>query len=787
VAATSYKINDSLYLVQDPINTNKETTKKAAPGPVNHIAVIDCSGSMYSDLPKIRQQMKNKLPKLLKENDTISIVWFSGRGQYGTLIEGEKVAGLTDLQQIHGAIDRWLKCVGLTGFKEPLIEVKALCERVSKLNSGAFSLFFMSDGCDNQWSRNDILAAIEQTAPSLSSATFVEYGYYADRPMLTAMAEKAGGQLIFSDSFDRYEAVFEEAVTKQVIGGPRIEHSLPNADFVGGFCWSVGEGEVIAYKIDGNKVSVPESLDQVFFLSPGPVGQVHAFDMEYVSKVCWETPAATNAVSPSYFDAVYAGISLFATRMKPEVVKPLLKASGDVYFIEQFANCFGKQAYSKFMDEAKAAAFNSTKRFQNGWDPTRVPRDDAFTVLGMLQLLSKDDDNRILFAHEKFSYSRIGRGRVDSNTVLTQEEQDEIAELQAQLTTTKDPKAVAKISARITEISDKPEALKFVADPAKEAEGYSISSLTFNEDRPNVSVLVTKEGTVDLSVRKDKPKTVPDVIKTKVFRNYTIIKDGLVNVETLPMKLSNETQAELKNLVATGLMPNDVVETDPATGVTLIHFSKLPVINAMMTKAVSAKALFTKQYETLQAKARQKVLNSFYKEEFPDEVKGDGWKETFGEEAVSWLKEQGLTEYSGFSPKSVQAEATDFYMGKELPVKLKGLSSLPSLKDVRAKRESGKLNASAKLMDPSVTEVEKVLASKKGDDLKAWLDGEKKQATAEARRLMFEMAQDKFAVIVGQTWFTEFSSLDENTLDVTMPDGEKVTCTVEMKEVEIKI
>ena len=38
----------------------------------NHILVIDCSGSMYYDLPKIRQQLKNKLPSMVKESDTVS-------------------------------------------------------------------------------------------------------------------------------------------------------------------------------------------------------------------------------------------------------------------------------------------------------------------------------------------------------------------------------------------------------------------------------------------------------------------------------------------------------------------------------------------------------------------------------------------------------------------------------------------------------------------------------------------------------------------------------------------
>lgn len=785
---TSYAINDSLFLVHETIDTSTEP-KKAAAGPTNHILVIDCSGSMYYDLPRIREQCKKKLPKLLNENDTVSIVWFSGRGQFGTLIEGEKVASLTDLQAVNGAIDRWLNVVGLTGFKEPLVEVKALTERVNKTNPGAFSLFFMSDGCDNQWDRGQILQAVEDAAPNLSAATFVEYGYYADRPMLTAMAEKAGGTLIFSDSFDKYDAVFDATMKKQVVGGKKVEITLPNADFVGGFAFALDQGDLYTFSIENGKISVPDGLGEVFFLSPAAVGKKSANNMEYISKVCWQTPAATNEPSPIYFDAVYAAISLFATRMKSDIVRPLLKASGDVAMIEQFANCFGKQAYSDFMDTAKAAAFKAGGRFTTGWDPNKVPKDDAFTVLGMLRLLASDDDNRVHFNHPSFSYSRIGRGRTDANKVLTKADHEEIEKLTKELATIKDPGEAVKISARIQEITDKPPALTFTEDATKAAEGYSISNLTYNENRPNISVLVRKEGIVDLSSRKDKPKSVPTSFPTFIFRNYTVIKDGLVNVATLPMKLTADSRAEIEKLVADGDIPVGAVQVD--NGIHLIHLDKLPVINALMVKETSAKALFTSQYAMLHAKGEQKVYNSF-KKNLGIEKKSEGFVDTYGEDAAAWLKEQGFTDYSGFSPKSVSAESTDYYMGKELKVKLKGLSSLPTLAKVQEGITKGKLTASAELMSSTVTEVEKYLDGKSDtDDVKAetaeWLTEKAAEATKEARRHMFNMANTKFAIVVGQTWFTEFSSLDEDTLDVTMPDGKTITGTVEMKEVKINI
>jgi hypothetical protein len=158
-----------------------------------------------------------------------------------------------------------------------------------------------------------------------------------------------------------------------------------------------------------------------------------------------------------------------------------------------------------------------------------------------------------------------------------------------------------------------------------------------------------------------------------------------------------------------------------------------------------------------------------------------------------WLKDQGITD-GGFSPKSVQSEPSgDFYMSKELKVSLKGLSKLPSLKEVKEQIAKNKLNAGGALMAPTVKLVESFLASdiyakaaEKDKVLEVWLEGQTKAAKAKARGLIFQIAQTTFGLIVGQTWFSEFSSLDENSMDITV-DGSTIGCKVEMREVEIKL
>lgn len=756
---TSFKVNDKLYLVQKHVPANSKTVY--TPSNVNNILVLDCSGSMHYELPKIREQIKRKLPKLMHEGDTLSIIWFSGRGQFGTLLEAEPVATLADLSEVEKAVDRWLRPVGMTGFKEPLEEVSKLVTRVAKKNSNPFSLMFLSDGCDNQWDRSSILKATENAATSLSAATFVEYGYYADRPMLSAMAEKAGGSLIFAADFDQYSPQLETTMTKPV-AGKKVQVDLPG-DVICGFAYALSGGEITTYGVENGSVSVPENLDSVWYLSPTQVGQVI------------DTINSTTANG-----AAYAALSLFSIRAKSDVVWALLKTLGDVKFIDQFASCFGKQRYTQFMEETKAAAFDSKLRCEYGYDPDKVPAEDAFTVLDLLELLQNDPETRLLLDLPDFKYSRIGRGRLDADTVLTSEEQSQIETLTTQMKSEKDPKVVAKLAAEIASISNKPEALKFVQDPCPE--GYALSGLVLAEDRPNVSVRVRKFGTVDLSKRLPEAFSgtglgkVPSQFKTFVYRNYTLVKDGLINVEWLPLSTSKATYDKIKANTKSYYVVGDHTKY-------CVNLSSLPVINRKMVNAVSAKELFEREYELLNSQASVKVFKSYLNELFPAKA-GEAYSALYGEEAAQWLKDNGISETNGFNPKSVQAPATDVYMAKELSASIKGYSSLPSLKDVQAKLKSGKLNGPGMMMAPYVALVE----SKKADpNLKDTLAANLESHTNAVRNQMLKLAKLKFAIVVGQVWPTELPTVNDTQYKLTLPDGKVLDCKLEMKEVEVRI
>lgn len=754
-----HPIASDLFLIRMARGPIKVDPKPVIP-PVHHILCIDCSGSMSGELQKIASQIKKKLPKMLGEHDLVSVVWFSGRGEHGILAEMESCSTAKGLTTLNTMVDRWLKPVGLTGFKEPIEDVDHLVQSsLEKHPKHVVNFFFMSDGCDNQWPKSEIfstLLGLTRKQNVIASSTFVEYGYYADRAMLSKMAETAGGSLLFAEDFDQYEPVFDTAVQKKGKKVNRVPVPI-GGDPVLGFAFALFEGDLLTFSVNKGEIQVPEDLDEIAYLSTTPVGEAHP-SIDSIAHDQTSPELAAGHKKRRGLGGAYAAVSLYATRMKPKVVLPLLKAIGDISFIEEFSTCFGKQRYSKFQEQAKDAALEPQVRFVKGRDPKLVPDENAFTLLDLLQILQDDDANLVLLDDPEFKYNRIGRKRVDADE----------------------------------------DALKFVAN---KVDGYPIASLVWNQDRPNVSFMVRQEGAVDLTsktldnailgaggVTGLHSRKLPNPFPTFRFRNFTIVKDGLVNIDKLPVTV---TQRTLEKLIARapacwaagaweGKDDHKVVRC-------VFDLSKLPILNRAMVKDVKAEELLTREYQLMKLKAQEKVFNHYRKEHFPRS--SQAYAQLYGADAAEWLKSVGLTDYNGFNPKQKTAAVTDYYMGKELAVSLKGLSALPTVKDAIDKKK----NIGGQLMTPAIDRVEEFLKSKvytsSADQSKmfsAFLDAESKALNLEKRKLMNELSKTKFAILVGQTWFSDFDSIEDTTMTIQV-DGRSIECKVEMNEIKIEI
>lgn len=665
--------------------------------PTNHIIVVDCSGSMYGDIDKIRQHLKNKIPTLVKKDDTLTVIWFSGRNQYGVLFEGAEVHGLIDLTQINATIDRFLNTVGTTGFKQPLEEVLAVIKRISGMQH---SMIFMSDGYDNEWSKSEIIKECTALSDDLVSACFVEYGHYADHDMLLQMAEEVGGSLVQATDFSKY--AFQLDNIKTLSFGKRIQIEFP--DTVEQFQFVVGhtsDGFVIAKGNDG-KVSLPSNTVSYSYIS----GSGESFE------VVQDDVTACGVVAA------------LVQRGQSDVAVDLAAKIGDVSLYKTIENAFSKQDYVKVVEYAQSLSTGQSRIYATAPKSNNLVQDpNAYNVLQLLMDLSDTEGNQIVLNHPEFVYKSIGQKRT-----------------------------TVEINGYVPKFSDL-EQDEIVAD---------ISNLTFDSDRPNASILVKRMGSVSLP---DNDYGFGNTFNSFVWRNYAIVRDGIVNVSKLPIKL---TRGTYNTLIENGL---DLGEYKVGK-VFVIDVSALPVINKAMVTGGSAEWLFNASYQEYLLECQQKYAKSLIEK---SEV-GEKFSAMYGEDAALFLKKYGITE-GGFSPKTESGDITDKYVAKVLSVKLAGMSSVPKPSDVVSAKEKKKaLTPSQATMDKAMVVV--------GSNIDRGLSGETvvTEIKNNLKMLRADIVKVKFGVILGRKWFSDLSGYDDTTRELDFGLGKKIKCEVVLSD-----
>lgn len=714
----------------------KASTKEPEVLNVDHVFCIDVSGSMSSELPKLREHLKNKIVKMVQPGDTLSLVWFSGRGQHGTLLTEQAIKGLLDVKEVHDLIDRFLHPIGMTGFKEPLEDCGKVWQELRKSRPNALSsLLFMSDGCDNQWSQEEILSALDKIYGKFQASTFVEYGYYADRKLLTKMAEKMGGSVVLSEDFPSFAPVVEKAIAIH----PNRAFAKVEAPGCKDFAFAISSsGDLLTFAVENGQVTVPVDSDT----------KEVAFDLYWVSDSVVGTQdvsIASEGHSDATMRGAYAALSAYGYRMRGDIVKPLLLDVRDPSLLHKFSTCFGKQRYSEFSAEA----------LLKGWQgsPSRVThaavktyfRTDLPTMVDLFDVLM-DVDAFVLLDDPKFEYARVSQktAAVDGS-------------------------------------------LKFIPDAQT---GFPITNLTLNECRANISMLLQKWGKLDLDV-PGKPAGLPKELRAFQYRNFTLVADGIVHVDLLVVRLTSEGYDKFKKLPLhpafsdLGLVRGVAADEQGAHFDLTLDLSRVGLTNDAMVSQPSGKALLQKELELLKWRAEQKVLKHYAKLHNKEAV-DPTLAIAFGEEEAQWLKDKGF-KAGLYQPKTERVESTDVYKGVELQTSIKSFNSLPKIEEVLERKKSGKkLTPSMELLLPIIERCEDASRTMKTKEFETFIDTSSKYAVARARHTLSEVARQKYAILLGQTWFQEATTPGELSLTESF-EGRSYECTVKLADVDIKV
>ena len=300
---------------------NDSVVEKVKPA-TSRIFVFDVSGSMYGSLPQMKKHLKEKLFDQIPETDDVSLVYFSGRGEYGVLVEGVNVSKVKDLKSVYDKIDS-LRTIGLTGFLEPLKEVGQLVKRLPANNIK--EMFFLTDGYDNQWSEKEVLNQCKELISSVDNAYIVEYGWYSNTALIKKMVETLNGDHLFSEDIVSYESIAEKVISEGA--SKKVKIQLPEKTR-GGLAFYVYNNNITIVMADEeNMIAVPEDLKEYGYLADKDLADNLSVD------------------SLSYL-ALFA----YASRKDSKTVYEILSKLGDVKLIKQYVNTFGKQDLIKFLE-----------------------------------------------------------------------------------------------------------------------------------------------------------------------------------------------------------------------------------------------------------------------------------------------------------------------------------------------------------------------------------------------------------------------------------------------------
>ncbi len=657
--------NMSNMITKRTFSTSSDTLiTSSTTAAVHRIFCLDCSGSMASSMEEMRKQLKNKLPMFIRDTDFVTLIWFSGRHECGSIFEHLCIKDLSNLKMVHDTIDRYVKTVGSTGFVEPIRLAKQLAEKYSE----SPQVFFLSDGGENTWPLDETRRAFSDMKGI--PVVIVEYQYYCDRRFLQELSELSDGVSVFNEDFESYNQTFDFYMQNK-ISKKRV-------------------------------VDVPDGMDVVFF-------DEQTFTLKKGAKV--EIPEHVDTyweIRRDYSDSdekddekddkdIYTAM-LYAIQTRSSVMMgKCLSTLGDVYLSKRYSVCFSKQDYSRLFDHVKGCIFDKEKHaFCEGVDFTFKPVDDAFNVISFLKLIENDKKARLFPYHPSFTYQRISKEVKDDNHFL----------------------------------------------PNREI--GSAPTLIFNQTRANVSIGCRLHGHVEY-VEDDAESVKP----AEAFRNYAIIKDGIKNVNVIPIKVSAETYEKLK---AEGCIKQKDGDVYDKTKIYECDITHLPVVNRKYVSTPFTATSFCEKHIQLHiAKTNAKYLKKRLEmlNEAKDEKKDD---EDDG-------KEKKTYERKTVDPSVVR----DFYNAPELQVKIAKCSTIPSVNVKlleKMDKTPEKLTLSEELMYAIHVACKDYVIYDEAA-LKARLAVE----MGDIRALTMDVEENKMAILIGGCWFTGLS-VDEKTFQV---------------------
>lgn len=386
---TNVTINGAPFALNNIAVSADEDVKVVTKSPAHYILLIDLSGSMYSIVNKMVDNISAFITTLDQE-DTVSIVWFSGASSNGVVAHNMVIKDITS-----GMLNSLRRTYNTTCFSEGLQVCRSLT-----IGSANNHLIMFTDGTPVvSWSIDEELTRSRNqiNAANYSGVFCVGYGNYYSEGQLTSFIESTNIGVVYHneeinellDTLNSIRSIAVKSGAKYLI--------VPTSDF---------PDLDIYFSIDGVGMKLHPNADQQYKFLLGT--QYYGFKSGSASKSVKMVDVRNDALyTRASYEWMHGGkdtaLSIVANNLR------------DKYLAEIMVNAFTSAERRNVAIALTYAVVDDDQRMLSGTCPPGfIPPADKYSVVDFLRDIT-NPDNRVLYNWKETSkvYQRTRKTSTD--------------------------------------------------------------------------------------------------------------------------------------------------------------------------------------------------------------------------------------------------------------------------------------------------------------------------------------------------------------------------------------
>jgi len=488
----------------------------AKPGIAHSIVIIDRSGSMYSDLGSLKDNLLKllTLDEYTNSNLLITLISYSSRGDATCHFQRVPIQEVMKPESVYQQNIRAIQVTGATCISQSMEIAKTLIKEHNKpgQTEELTAITLHTDGYANDPSYNDEVRKLDAVCEELKGMNVfvntISYSY-ADFKLLSKIANSVSGTCIKAGNIKEvYDALYQTSTLLSNSVTPAIEEPL-----IKGYDYQVFVSQT-ARKINGSANTL-----KIMGLKPEDQGTFYKYKKITQAEYEKLSDVATLQTDVSVLAFVKANLA----EGNINTAKYALVSTLDQTLTEKHAKALTNSEIAEFTLDIEQVIFNPSL-LSSHTVVDKVQVSDKITILELLELLYENRKGIIINLKDlQKNYQRKGLKRIRGS----RDESGQLVEPWLK-----------------TETIDGGEYVK-------------MGKFDVNRNTATINMLISRPVKL---VKVEDETQISEVAGILVddltqFNNYTIVSDGEVNVKALKVKINNRQVFE--TLKAKGLLAKD--------------------------------------------------------------------------------------------------------------------------------------------------------------------------------------------------------------------------------------